>query len=284
MLTKILQDRRTIYVVILLAIVVPFIPKIDLPTPIPPVVQQVFDKVDMGHIDKKPVLISFDFDPGTKGECKPMADAIVRHCFAQRIPVIGMTFNQNGVGLARKILETTQKEFNDKYGEGTIEEGRDFVWLGWKPNSGPTILAIGSEFTSIFPTDWRGKPLSSLSAMANVKSLRDVELAVTISGSSFPDDWVTYANTERGIPVAIGTTAVSATTYFPYIQTRQVVGIIPGATGAAAYERLVVDNKYWDSWGDAKLMANSLSATHVVIILFIIIGNIVFFIKKRQQQ
>jgi hypothetical protein len=284
MLLKILQDPRTIYVVILIAIVVPFTIKLELPTPIPPVVQKVFDKVEEVHADNKPVLISFDFDPSTKGECKPMADAIVRHCFYTGTPVIGMTFLQTGVDMAQSILVTIAAEFNQKYGEGRIVEGRDYVWLGFKPNIGPTILAIGSEFTSIFPKDWRQKPLSSLPMMQNVRSLRDVGLVVSISGSTMPDDWVTYANTERGIPVAIGTTAVSATTYFPYIQTRQVVGLIPGATGAAAYERLVVDHKYWPTYGEARALSNPLSATHVVIVLFIIIGNVMFFIKKRQKQ
>lgn len=281
---KLLQDPRTIYTAILIVIVAPFAVTLKLPIPIPPQTKQVFEAVEEAHAKKQPIILAFDFDPATQGECLPMAQAMMRHAFATKTPVIGMTFLITGVGLGQATLEGIAKEFNDKYGEGTIVYGRDYVWFGFKPQAVQVMLAMGRDITSVYPKDARGNATDTLPMMEGVRSFDDIGLITTMSGSDMPLIWLVYANGEYKAKVAVGTTAVSATQYFPYIQTGQCVGMIAGITGAAAYERLIVDHQYWPDYGDAGAMANTQSASHIIIILFIVMGNIIYFTRKGMRQ
>ena len=72
-----------------------------------------------------------------------------------------------------------------------------------------------------------------------------------------------------------GCTAVSAPEYYPYYQSGQLVGLLGGLAGAAEYEKLV------DVTGTATRGMDAQSLGHLAIILFIIIGNVLYFRSRR---
>ena len=267
---------------------VPFAVPLKMQISIPPQTKKVFDAVEGLRVEegekKKPIIISFDYDPATQGECTPMAVAMLRHAFATKTPVIGITFVLTGVGLGRGSMDRVAKEFNEKYGKGTIVYGRDYAWFGWKPMPmPPLILAMGRDITSVYEREVvNNTPVNQLPMMKGVRGFEDIGLITSIAGSALPNLWIVYANGEYKVKVAVGTTAVSATQYFPYMQTGQCAGMIAGITGAAAYERLVVEHEYWPEYGDGEAMSNTQSASHIVIILFIAFGNIIYFTRKAR--
>jgi hypothetical protein len=284
---KILQDSRTIYTIMIIVIIVPFLVNINQVIPVPPMVREVFNYMEKSHQEHKPVIISFDFDATVQGECRPMAMAMLRHAFATRTPVIAFTFLPTGVNLATGIIDKIVKEFNDdpEYikKHSKLEYGRDWVWLGWSPQYDQYLIAMGHDINGTWGVDANGTPLEGMPIMDGVKDFDNIGLTTTIAGSSVPEDWIAYTLAYKP-RLAVGTTAVSATQYLPYMQARQIVGFIPGQTGAAAYERLLVEHGYWKTYGDAGMMSPSQSATHIVIILFIAIGNIAYFVRKSKAQ
>lgn len=180
----------------------------------------------------KPVIIAMDFDPATKGECKPMSEALIRHCFVREIPVIVTTFLPSGVGMAKQILEDIAKEMGK-------ENYRDYVFLGFKPMPTQVILNMGIDFKKAYPTDAAGRDIGLIPAMSGVKNIDDIGLIVSISGSTMPEMWIYFAYQRYQANVAVGTTAVSATTYFPYFQAGQIKGFMPGISGAGSYEQML---------------------------------------------
>ena len=78
------------------------------------------------------------------------------------------------------------------------------------------------------------------------------------------------------MPLAIGVTGVMATDYYPYLQSGRIFGLMGGLKGAAEYEQLA------DNPGPAtKGMAMQMWA-HLLIIAFIIVGNIGYFATRRR--
>jgi len=68
-----------------------------------------------------------------------------------------------------------------------------------------------------------------------------------------------------------------ATDYYPYLQSGRVFGLMGGLKGAAEYEHLA------NNPGDAiQGMAMQMWA-HLLIIFFIIIGNIGYLLSRRAQ-
>ena len=72
-------------------------------------------------------------------------------------------------------------------------------------------------------------------------------------------------------------TGVMAADYYPYYQSGQIFGIIGGMKGAAEYEYLCKNP------GTATEAMRVQVFAHAVIILFIIIGNLAYFLSKRKQ-
>ena len=100
-----------------------------------------------------------------------------------------------------------------------------------------------------------------------------------------PQQWIIYAQGRYGVPLAIGTTAVLATDWYPYLQSGQIIGLIGGLKGAAEYENLV----NWKFKMEGRSLfgmkairnMNAVTIAELLIILFILLGNIGYFLEKK---
>ena len=94
-----------------------------------PQTQRLFDFVESIPPDDKVVMISFDYTPQTMPECHPMAIALLKHCFARNIPVLGLSFDPQAPGLAVEAFETVVNELNRKASnhDDSLFYGKDYV-------------------------------------------------------------------------------------------------------------------------------------------------------------
>lgn len=67
---------------------------------------------------------------------------------------------------------------------------------------------------------------------------------------------------------------------YPYLQTKQLSGLLAGLKGASEYEHLVKEAGYSEGARRASRGMDALSTMHLVIIAFIILGNIGFFLSR----
>ncbi len=263
-------DRRIIFLLMFLGLAIPLLMKIGLPISITDDVRNVYDYIENlepGDI----ILISYDHDTGTLPEMVPMSDAIVRHIFSKDIKIIGMAFRAEGNGVGRQNVRRIALEYNK-------EEGRDFVFLGFRPEITAAILGMGTSFQKVFPKDDRGIPIEKLPLMRNVRNYGDIKLVISITDDDTPVYWINYANARFKVKVVAGLTAVMATTFFPFIDSGQMVGMVAGLKGAAEYEKLI--NKP----GKAGRGMDAQSIAHLVMIGFILIGNIAYFMNRKGRE
>ena len=136
---------------------------------------------------------------------------------------------------------------------------------------------MGTSIANQYPTDAYGNNLHDMPILQAHKNLREVDLAVTLAGSTACMSWVVYGTSRVGLPVAFGVTAVMATDYFPYIQSGQIVGMMGGLRGAAEYEVLETEGGYTETTGKAYRGMDVQSLAHILIILLVILGNIAYF-------
>jgi hypothetical protein len=274
-LTKL--DQRVVYILIALAVIIPFM----FPTgfkilPSKPV-KNVFEAIEEAAKTQKPMLFSYDFDPGTIAELQPMSEAIISHAFIKDLPVIVVTFIPTGGALAIETLNKLSKRYKKK-------EGYDWVFLGFRPAPQQVILNMGREIRKAYSVDHREIPLDKIPLMKEVHSYKDISFTICVSSTGMVGTWVDYAVGPYNIKYAMGVTAVMATDYYPYLQTGQSIGLIGGMKGAAEYEKLMVEHKMFKKLGDAARGLDSQSFSHLLIILFIIAGNIIFFTQKKRKK
>ena len=122
-----------------------------------------------------------------------------------------------------------------------------------------------------------------------LSNIKDFDFVFSLS-AGFPGttEWVQFACDPNNIPLSTGLTSVMVTDIVPYVDSGQIKGILAGMPGAAEYESLVNDelkkiNKDGEP-GKATSMMAAQSIAHVVIVIFIIFGNITYYLTRKNQR
>ncbi|MBI4721455.1 MAG: hypothetical protein HY769_00350 [Candidatus Stahlbacteria bacterium] len=267
-------DRRWIFLLTAVCIILPFILPMGLPMQVSPPVQNLYDKIDAIPPNGPALVLDFNCDASTLPELGPMAIAILQQCFKKNIKVILMGLSMPGVGIAQAMLEEVKVKFPDK------QNGIDYVLMPYVVGFGIVVLRMGEDIHKTFETDYYGTPLDSLPMMQGIHNYDQIALVVCLTGSVTP--WIAFANTRYGQEIGLGVTAVMAPEAYPYLQTNQVVGMIGGLKGAAEYETLLNKNLGFEGRKTACIGMDSQSIVHIVMILFIILGNIAYFATKKR--
>ena len=266
-------DRRVVFLFVFLGVAIPLLIPFRLPIKATPNVRAVYDTIEeIAASEGGTALISFDYGPSAMPELQPMALAILRHCFQRGVKVVVMNLWPQGVGLAQQALEEMSTELGRTYGE-------DYVFLGYKTGMGSLVINMGQDFHNAFPRDLQGNRTDSLAVTQGIASLGDFDFVICLAAGNTPDAvWIPFGQEKHRFPFAAGCTAVMAPDMFPFLQSKQMDGMIGGLAGAAEYETLV------QAPGSATEGMKPQSIAHLVIILFIVLGNLMYFLYGRQGQ
>lgn len=264
-------DRRILYTLIFISVIIPTIWPLRLPTAVTPETQAFFNAVDSLPSGSR-VLFPFDCWPSTLAETEPMAVAALRHCFKKDMRVVGLS----NVGMGGpSVLERVLLQVGGEYGK---EYGTDYVNLGYKANYQAVLLGMGSRIEDIFPTDYRSTRTSEIPLMREVPNYDSLRCTIIISDNAMVDYWVSLVNARFGMPMVAAVTAVMAPKQLSYVQSHQLQGLLGGMKGAAEYERLV------GAVAKANSGMDSQSLIHLLIIGFIVLGNIGYFMTRSHKR
>jgi hypothetical protein len=286
-LERVMQvDRRIIYLFVAVGTILPIIFLIGLPVSITPPVQMAFDRIENQLQKGDIVLVSFDYGPSSAPENAPMADAVLRHCFSRGLKVVVIAlYPLGGLSEAVNELNKVAAEFPE------MKYGVDYVNLGYKDGAQAAMKKMAEDFHEVFPSDVNGTPLDQLPMMKNIKTYRNMKLVVSLATGIIGEWWANLVNAQFGIPVIVGPTAVSAPKYYAYLEAKQMAGLLGGLKGASEYERLVT-NKYpalaktYATPGlyTATKGMDVQSIVHMIMIAFIVFGNIVYFTSRKKPR
>lgn len=263
-------DRRWIYLLMAIAVTIPAIVEFDVPVAVSSEVRAIYDFVDeleAGDV----LLLAIDYDPSTLAELHPMSEAILRQAFEKDVLILSTALNQFGPAMADELIQRVATD----YGK---QAGVDYTFLGYKPYPAITILAMGTDFRVPFPTDYYGTPVEDIPMMEDISNYDQISGVISLAGGNAADMWIQYGNAKYGIDVALGVTGVMASDYYPYLQSGQIFGLIPGVKGAAEYEQLRETRGYGSRGMPYQVL------THLLILVFMVITNIAFLARRRAQQ
>ena len=277
-------DRRIIYLIIALVTVLPMIFPITQKVRVMSPVEKCFNAVDTIHADKA-LILDFEYTPQDMPELEPMALAILRHAFTKRIKVLALCLYVQQLGLAQSALDQISAEFNRRAGSNadSILYGRDYVFLGWQPPPLTPMLGMGESIVRVYPRDYYGNQSDTLPLLKRIKNYDNVELLVSLASTSIPSSWLAYAQNRFGLKVSAGVTSVSASDFYPFLQSGQFSGLMVGMKGAAEYEEMITRKLNIQARRKASESLSSITFAHLAIILFIVIGNVGFFMKRRKK-
>ncbi len=264
-------DRRWIFLVITLAVALPLLIPLGLPVEISKPTQKFYDTIESLPSDSL-VCMSFDYGPGTKVECHPMALATLSHLFKRGCKVVAIALWPEGALYAREALNEIARE------QGKIE-GQDYVNLGYKAGGEVVLRGAGDDFQQIFTGDIDGHAWAELPLLKRVKGWKSFDLVCDWSmGKPGLLEYVRVVSSQYGRPLVTGTTAVTTPEAYPYLNSGQVLGILQGLRGASEYEHLV------DRPDSATRGMDAQSVAHFTIAALIVLANVSYWLGRRRQK
>jgi hypothetical protein len=277
-------DRRWIFLAMGLSIAAPILFRLRFPEVPGPMARATFAAIESLPPGSR-VLISFDFDPASKAELQPMANAMVHHCAAKGHKIVFMALWPLGKQMADQAIKDVLLAFHgDKYSYGA-----DYVQLGFKTGNEGVIKQLTTNFTEAYPSDTAGTPLSGLPLVADVRDLGGFDLVATVSaGYPGAKEWVQFGREamKDSASLVCGTTGVQASQLFPYYPG-QLGGMLVAVKGAAEYETLVTDDypvsKNQERLEQGRVRMGPQLVAHLLMIALIVIGNIAMIASRGTQ-
>lgn len=268
-------DRRWIFLAMAVVVVGLYVSDRAAPLPSSPYVDSFHATIEAlppGSV----VMLSADFDPASAAELLPMYEGVVHHLLARELRVVNLTTWP----AAPPYISQTYSRIAPVY---QAQYGVDWVELGFKPGDDVAMGQIGQSLRSAFPAEARDRtPYDQVPLLAACgDNMQGISLLVTMS-AGYPGilEWIAQVGGRYNVPLLSGTTAVQTPDLFAFYP-RQLRGFLGAATGATQYLQkvsLVVD--------DAELHATTRenqrrmlvqSWGHMLIIVLIVIGNLLYF-------
>lgn len=271
-----LVERRVVFLYVGIAVAMPLFMSLSQKIPISPEVEAVYNSVKELPAGSK-VLVSFDYDPPSAPELQPMAEAFLYYCFVRDLKVIMIGLWPQGPQQANLAIEKVFEHEDIKL--KNLKYGIDYVNLGYQAGNEFVIQRMGSDFRAMFPSDYRGKPYEEIPLVKNVKNFSNIDYCFNLSsGFVGTREWVQIAVDRFGVKLAAGNTAVQAPQMYPFMRAGQLIGLLGGMNGAAEFEFLTE----WVGKGTKYMLSQSFA--HMIVIAFIIIGNVAFFRSGRKSS
>lgn len=284
-------DRRYIFVLIALSVLIPLVKSdwIKMPIKTTQNTQIVFDELSKLNRDDK-ILVSFEYGASTKPEIHPMAIALLNQMFSKGIKVYIISLWPEGVIMAKDVVTNViDSEIFQ------LVDGVDYVMFDYKVGGEIVIKNIASDFRGVYMQDINKKSISQIPMMKDIYSVEDFDFVFDLSaGVPGNAEWVQYACDPKNVPLSSGCTSIMVTDAIPYVESGQLKGILAGMPGAAEYENLVynfmkndLENEKIVNFenilpGKATSRMSAQSLAHIVMILFIIVGNISYFLSRKK--
>ena len=271
-----LVGRRTVFLYVGLAVSIPFFMPLQQKISPAPEVELQYASLEKLQPGSK-VLMSFDYDPPSAPELQPMAVAFLRYCFLNDLkPIIIGLWPQ---GAQQAELALTEVLADEDIAAKNLKRDIDYSNLGYQAGNEFVIQRMGGDFRSMFRQDYTGTAYDDIPLVQNVKNFSNIDYAFNLS-AGYPGtrEWVQVGVDRFGLNLGAGNTAVQAPEMYTYVDVGQLSGLLGGMTGAAEFEVLV------KRAGKGTKFMLAQTYAHMVVIAFIIIGNVAYIRGGRKKK
>jgi hypothetical protein len=160
------------------------------------------------------------------------------------------------------------------------EYGKDYVHLGWQPGWETGVSQVGNDFQNGIQTnDFYGNPTAGMEILEGIVTAADTDFwfVLTSYGSDGLEIYLRQILVTHGTDLALAPVAYYVTMFQPYYSSGQIKGFMPSIGAGGEFEFL--------SGFPGKGLASTdiMSMTHIMFVLFLIAGNVVYLSKRNTE-
>jgi hypothetical protein len=246
----------------------PLVRPLGLPVSVSSWTQQTYEAIEKLQAGDR-VIMDFYYAPAGMADVHPQTIAVFKHLLKKGVRIICVAFYDQGAGIADNVI----REFEAM----GFTYGEDFVHLGFLAGAETGQSAFINDIQKAIPVDYRGKPVGSLPIMQGVNSGADVQMLIYFTSTLTPEVWVRQMGPFNK-PIIAGVITVMGPQAEPFLHSGQLAGFLVGMRCGAEYEVISKDP------GPAVAAMDAQSMGHMLIIVFIIMGNLAFFAERSTKS
>lgn len=264
--------REIVMTLVLIAMIIPALNPLGLP-----LLTGEMSRAWYRTVDELPEgsVVLFDIGYGSGGypSLGPGNIAAFHQLFEKGHRIIIMATQLEGSMMYPLVMEKVRPE--QTYG---AVYGEDYIFLGYIAGTQTAMAGVLGDLKALVTNDYQGNPISGFSIMDNVGGAEDIDLVcyLTTSGD-IAEGWVYQAYSQYNKAVLSGVLSMMTTSIKPYYDSGQLKGLMDGIKGAADLEFLTGHP------GDAIVSSDILSFTQTLVIVFIVVGNISFWMTRGRE-
>lgn len=272
-------DRRVIYIFVALALSLPLIYRYSVPPARMKAAEKLYAEVDkLDPQSGKIAFVALDFGPSSKAENEAQAQVVVEHLMRRRIPIAFFSLYYLAESFLKGVPERVADKLTREHPGQVWEYGKDWVNLGYRPGAAILIQSIpkSDNLAELFAKDVRGNDLTGLPLFKNVRTINDISFLAEFTGLvGVFNTYVQFFQSQDYRPrFGHGCTSITIPEAFIYVDSGQLDGLLEGIAGAAWYSKLLSDKYPARVKDDSELINTGLGIAHLVVIFFVILGNI----------
>ena len=264
--------REVLYGLLLIVFIVPMLRPIGFPVPISTEVKRWYDTIE-ALPDGSVIMIDFGYSGGGEPELGPMAVAVYHHIFRKGgLKAIAMSTSIEGPLLWDKAMAEIRPE---RYG---AQYGVDYIHIGYIAGTEAAMAAVGKDLRATTSTDYKGVSFDQYPVMQGITDASSFDLLICYTtGGDQSEGWVRQWYTPYEVPYLCSVLAMMVPTMLPYQSAGQIVSLTAGAQSGQMESLLKVPARGIKS-------ADVITTTHILVLAFVVIGNLAFYAKKASRR
>ncbi len=243
------------------------------------------------------VLLASDWTGSTRGESSGQFDSIVRILMRHKIKfALFSTADPQAPRVAQDSIARLTAE-HEKAGGEKFERWKDWVNVGFFPNSESAMNGIANDLKSLFSSrkdiSTSGSPTNVMQSpvLAGKSKIQDFAMLILTTASKTSD--ITVERCYGKIPLAFAVTGVMGPETKVYYTSAQIVGLANGLKGAYDLETLMEKGTNYKgeqiegfpgkpNTGKGYKYYPTLHFAAALLIIMIILGNVGMLLSKKR--
>lgn len=231
---------------------------------------ELFDSLNEGDI----VFICAGYSTGTLPMMEPGLVLYFKHAMKVKAKLVIYTGSVEQPMLMNRVLDRVQPEAQDYL------YGRDWIHLGYIAGGESALASMLVDIQSITSVDYLDNPISELELMQELDSPTYEKFSLVIyqgASGGLQHGFVRQVAVRYNIPLIEQPDEMAVPGLLPYYPLR-IKGILAGGVGAAEYET-------YSGWtGDAVKLSDIMTMAGLVVLIFLVIGNIGWLMKRMEAK
>ena len=275
------MDRRVFYWILFICLTVPYMTPLGLPITVTPSTRSYYDglkTIQPGEV----VLLSINSGVSAWGDCLPAMVASVYQVHEQggKLIVWSIGYNDCDITWARIKTLLATNVFTDWV------EGEDYVYFGYCPGQETNVALLRDNIRGVYTKDVRGVATDDIPLMEDINDASKIKFVMSSDTGDaqiyYIRQWkngpVNYVGSGQPPLVAEMGIAMNKSGDMVYYLSGDEFGLVAGSRGAAELEALV------GLKGNATITMDSISVSHVLLVLAIILANVGMFATRGQKK